>query len=300
MNGLNFNLFGNVKVTRQDDPFEELRIGPLSQSLLAYLLLFPRPHRREELIDLFWDRNNLDTIRRCLSTTLWRLRGELAGEGNEPYILTASNGDISFNRKSQHWLDIAAFEENAHQGLTRPLAEMTAGEAAALEDAVQLYVGDLLEGSYADWTLSPREYLRSLHLKCLARLMEYYEGQKLYEQSIDFGTRIIALDPLREEIYRALMRLFYQTGRREEAVRLYDTCCRLLAKELHIQPLAETRALHGRIAAAQELQRDASTDPVAGELTGIHQRLDVVTNNLLTLTDQLERMLRQVQILIDR
>lgn len=297
MDGLNFCLFGVVKVTRQGDPREELRIIPLAQALLVYLLLFPRQHRREVLIDLFWGGNNLDAARRCLSTTLWRLRRELEAGQREPYILITANGDIGFNTQSPHQVDVAIFEENVRYGLLRPLAAMGLDEIAALETAAQLYCGDLAESIYSNWILSPREHLRSLYLKTLSRLMEYYERQKLYERSIAYGRQIIVMDPLREEVHRMLMRLHYQDGQRGEAIRQYETCRRLLAQELHVRPMAETDSLFECIVASQELEATPLDSHEPGELSGVNQRLDTLINGLEELREQVQQMLRAVQAL---
>ena len=57
----------------------------------------------------------------------------------------------------------------------------------------------------------------------------------------------IALAPWQEEAHRTLMRLLAVDGRRSAALAQYETCRRALARELDVEPSAETIALYERI-----------------------------------------------------
>lgn len=249
MGVLHIQLFGGFHLLRADET--AISLQPTVQIFLAYLLLNRhRPHCREVLSGLFWGARDESQARRCLSTTLWRLRQELEPDGTPhgTFVVTTHSGEIGFNGRSQdYWLDIAAFEQKAGMGLTCPAAEMGAAEAQQLEEAADLYTGDLLEGFYDDWVLAHRERLRAQYIKCLGRLMRYHSQQGGYEQGIYYGRKILEMDPLREAVHRELIRLYEQNGERAQAVRQYEQCCQILNEELDIPPMPETQALYKQL-----------------------------------------------------
>ena len=168
-------------------------------------------------------------------------------------------GEVGFNRESDHWLDVAVFEEQAALVVRKPVHVMEADDARQLENGIQLYVGELLEGFYDDWALRERERLRSLYLKSLAHLMRYYGHNGTCENAIACGQQILNLDPLREEIHREVMRLYLQSGQRTMAIRHYKSCFRILDAELGITPMEETQALYHQILQGTGSQQAKST-----------------------------------------
>ncbi|MCC7416597.1 MAG: bacterial transcriptional activator domain-containing protein [Acidobacteria bacterium] len=68
----------------------------------------------------------------------------------------------------------------------------------------------------------------------------------------------VALEPFREEGYRRLMRIHAALGDRAEALRVYEACRALLAKELGTDPSPETQAVHQDVRDARS-GRAAST-----------------------------------------
>jgi DNA-binding SARP family transcriptional activator len=78
------------------------------------------------------------------------------------------------------------------------------------------------------------------------------------------------LNPLQEEIHREMMRLYLENGQRALAVRQYQICCSILAKELGIAPMEETKALSTQI--LNQPGRDA-LNPPPQESTGVDQAL---------------------------
>lgn len=249
ISALQIFLLGNIRVCRPDTQ-GHMKIPRIVKSLLAYLLLYRnRVHCREILADLFWGDQPEEKARSCLNTTIWRLRCAIEPEGvsKGTYLLTTPDGEVGFNNKSEYWLDIAAFEEKVSVLLKKHIHMMKTVEVKNLEKSLQLYRGDLLEGYYDTWALRERERLRSLYLKSLAHLTNYYEDQGAYEKSLTYGREILFEDPLREEIHRKVMRLYIKIGKRTDAVRHYYECCKILDSELNIEPMEETKALYKKI-----------------------------------------------------
>lgn len=241
---LRIQLLGAVRVCHADHTYDA-RLTHTLQPLLAWLVLNrKKTHAREALTELFWAEQREDRARRCLSTALWRLKQALEPDGVEPgaYLISTA-ATVGFNNDSDHWLDVAAFEEGA--GLLRALghARGNAHDWRRAEGAIEHYTGDLLEGFYEDWAIRERERLRLLYLDSLATLLTHHSQAAAHDDTLRCGQQILALDPLREDIHRELIRLHLQRGHRALALRQYEQCRAVLAEELGVEPMAETRAL---------------------------------------------------------
>lgn len=229
MAALRIQLFGTVQVSHEGRSLDGRLIHTV-QSLLAWLLLNRRKtHAREALAAQFWGDQSESRARSCLSTALWRLRQVLEPDGvPRGTYLIAHPSVVGFNCDSDYWLDVAAFEEGVRKGS---------------EDAVACYTGDLLEGFYDDWALRERERLRILYLNCLGTLLRRHSEYDAIEQALECGRQILALDPLREDIHREVIRLHVRNGQRGLALQQYEACRAALQNELGVEPMEETRAL---------------------------------------------------------
>ncbi len=266
MNVLRISLFGYVQM-ECDSWTSEVKAPPVIQALLAYLLLKrDHYHRREILADLFWSDYDKNRARSCLSTALWRLRRVLEPEGvpKGTYLLTTPTGEVGFNWESAHWVDVVVFEEGVTETLEKPIQMMVTADIQNLEKALNLCTSDLLEGFYDDWAINERERLRQLYSNGLEHLMRYYKHQGAYIQSLVCGQQILDYDPLRESIHREMMRLYWKNGQSARAVRQFQTCRDILAKELNIAPMEETQLLFANIMSSTN-QYDAC--PTIGENT---------------------------------
>ena len=249
MSTLRIFLFGGVRVFHDDLP-PVAKITHRVQALLAYLLLQSHHGQpRDALTDLFWGDHSQERARNCLNTTLWRLRSALepAGIPHGTYLVTTPSGGIGFNWESDYWLDTQVFEKCTNCILACPISGMETSDAQDLENALRLYADELLDGFYDDWALRERERMRCLYLNSLAQLMRYYRQHGAYEKGLTCGQQILNLDPLREEVHREIMWLYLAMGQRAMAVKQYEMCRRILAKELGIPPMEETEALYNRI-----------------------------------------------------
>jgi DNA-binding SARP family transcriptional activator len=241
---LHIQLLGAVRVFHANHTYDA-RLTQTLQPLLAWLVLNRRKtHAREALTELFWGEQRGDRARRCLSTALWRLKQALEPDGVQPgaYLISTA-ATVGFNSESDHWLDVAAFEEGV--ALIRNLGHRTgdAQDWLRAERAIGHYTGDLLEGFYDDWAIRERERLRLLYLDSLATLLTHYSQADAHDDALRCGQQILALDPLREDIHRELIRLHLQRGHRALALRQYEQCRAVLDEELGVEPMEETRAL---------------------------------------------------------
>jgi DNA-binding SARP family transcriptional activator len=212
--------------------------------------------------------------------------------------LTTPSGEIGFDFDSDHWLDIDVFEEKIKQGMARPVPAMDAADARALEEAQSLYTRELLEECYGEWVFRERERLNLLYLNSLARLMRYYEYHENYEQSLGCGQKILAIDPLREQVHRHIMRLYMKCGQRALAVQQYEACRAVLAEELHIPPMAETQALRDEIVATSKVSKSLPA-PANGKSGSLHHALLQLKAAIQNL-DQAQLQLEQAKLMVTR
>jgi TolB-like protein/DNA-binding SARP family transcriptional activator len=124
-----------------------------------------------------------------------------------------------------------------------------------LERAVALYRGDLLDGfslgeePFEDWLRVERERLRTIAIAALEKLVLHYLAVDDFARCTQAATRLLALEPLREDIHRALMRAYAAQDRINLALKQYEICRDVLLRELGLQPEPETRALHEELRA---------------------------------------------------
>ena len=121
----------------------------------------------------------------------------------------------------------------------------------ALKAAVALYEGDFMGGfSLADnspfelWLLAKREHCHRQAVETLERLARFYEETADFARAIECARRLLVLESWRESYHRLLMRNLAEAGQRKAALAQYEQCCQQLAKELGVEPSAETRKLY--------------------------------------------------------
>lgn len=262
----------------QLDYFNLVRI----QELFSFLLLHRhRPHRREALIEVLWGENIPKQAKKYLRQLLWQLRSgsQVLSKSADYEILSADEEWISLCPKADILLDVDEFEQA--YALTRDVdgAQLTSTQAQALQNAVKLYTGDLLEGWYQDWCLFERERLQNIYLLMLDKLMKYSEAQAMFETGIQYGIQALRCDLAREITYRCLMRLCCLTGDRTGALRYYARCEESLRTELEVEPTEETRALW------QEICADRYPAPAFSSRILVQDDISYDPQNLANLLD---------------
>lgn len=241
MPGLRIHLLGPLNVFRGSDPLPGFPTQK-SRGLFAYLALHRgRGHSRSILMGRFWGDSPEGVARKNLRTDLWRIRTVLEPSGVQPgSCLTVHHDEVALSDEPEHWLDTHAFEEGLDRAARAPSEEE---EARLLRGALALYRGDLLEGLYHDWCIFERERLRLRFLDALDRMIRHHEARGEWTEAAGYGQRLLAHDPLREQVHRSIIRCHLALGDRAAALRQFDDCVRFLRDDLQVEPSAETRAL---------------------------------------------------------
>ena len=251
MSRLCIRLLGPFHVTLGGKPVTTFRSSKV-RALLSYLTVeAKRPHRREALAALFWpdwpDRAELANLR----AALFNLRQAIGDSIATPPFLLSDRDAVQFNSASDHWLDVATFEQQIAAGRDALSHKVNPVSAIyCLQSAADLYRGDFLEGFSADgcpgfeeWIVLKREQLRRRVLETLDQLTVMHEENGELGKAQSCAWRQLELDPPREEAHRQLMRLLALSGERSAALAQYETCVRVLAQELSVSPARETTLL---------------------------------------------------------
>jgi DNA-binding SARP family transcriptional activator len=213
-----------------------------TRALLAVLALDPgHLVPRGKVAALLWSEQSEDAARHALRQCLLDLRQVLATAKLEA---VRTETDLIGLEPSRVVVDTARFERQVAQGT-----------AEALQEAVELYRGDLLEGfsvkesAFEDWLRAERERLRSQAVGAMRKLLAHHIRQKESDTAFQVALRLLALEPFDETVHRALMQLYVETGRRSAALRQYEDCVELLGRELGVEPETATRELYRKLVA---------------------------------------------------
>lgn len=246
---LRVRLFGRVSVERHGQALAGFSASKV-QELFSYLLLHRgRPHPREALASLLWGESPTVHSKKYLRQALWQLQGALRYEcdpGGGRLLLIDADW-VQLNAAAGLWLDVADFERASALAQGVPAEFLDAGIVNALQTAVGLYQGDLLEGWYQNWCLRERDRLQDVLLGILDKLMGHCESHELFDAGLQYGVLSLRHDPARECTHQRLMRLQYLAGDRAAALRQYDRCAVALDGELGVKPSEVTVALYQQI-----------------------------------------------------
>lgn len=249
---LAIHLFGDFRVRGPSNTL--LRFPTRKSKALLACIALKREQRalRVSLAGELWPDAPEERAQRALNTEVWRLRTALRDGGADPdRLLETSFDTLGLAPGADIWVDVAAFER-ATVDLARFEARLPSDAAVVegLAQAVGLYSGDLMEGVYEEWCLVHRETYRARLIAALEVLLRVRMEEHHWEEAIDYGRRLLAIDPLLEHVHRALMRCQYIRGNRAAALKQYEACVAVLRDELGVQPMEDTRAAHETIMAA--------------------------------------------------
>jgi predicted ATPase/DNA-binding SARP family transcriptional activator len=213
-------------------------------ALLAYLAVTDSRHTRDHLASLFWPGYGQWDARRNLSRTLSDLN-QLLPDG----WLDADRQTACLSRNGDIWVDVWALAQMQQEA---PDA-VPPGEYAELLTRCQ---ADFLAGftlpdtaEFDDWQSQETNRLRREVIKGIDTLVARFSAMGASAQAVEHAQRRLQLEPLDEEGHRSLMRLYAQLGQRNQALRQFSECERILEEELGVTPAVETRQLFEEIRA---------------------------------------------------
>ena len=260
MGNLHFTLLGPPEVRHND---QVLRFSTRKErALLIYLAVEGRVHVRKKLSEFLWPEGDAMHGRAALRITLLHLRQTLGeGTGLDPVAhLLITRDTLGLDFTSHIDLDLHTLHESWTLARASAPTALTMSEndhrnlLAQLQQATNLPRGEFLEDfslrdapDFDDWVRFQREYWHLHTSEIFDRLSHLqFEAGKL-AAAIETVNRWLVFDPLHEDAYRRLMRLYFASGDRASALHAYDVCQVRLATGMQIEPTPETVALASRM-----------------------------------------------------
>ena len=242
-----------------------------SQALIAFLAAKPGQRvSRDKVALLLWSSTGPEQARQSLRQTLSTLRKELSQISPDSRILVEENDLLGVDENVLE-VDVVTFESLVASGLE-----------SALDEATRLYRGDFLDGFYINedrfdqWVLGERDRLHRMALRAHMHLIDLQSRRGATDDAIITAQKSLRIDMLQEPVHRALMRLYMQSGDLVNALQQFETCAKVLKRELRIDPDAETRSLYNEIV---KLRAKSSAEGREGE--DQHNTVLIVEDNVL-------------------
>jgi SAM-dependent methyltransferase/DNA-binding SARP family transcriptional activator len=185
-------VLGRFEVTREERVLPAAAWTRRKAAALLQRLALERRPLKDQAIEFLWPEADPTSGANNLYRTLHALRRTLdatLGPGTADATLTFADGVLSLSEAV--WVDVREFELlcAAASGVPSRLRR------ANLEQALALYVGDLLpDERYVEWTLAPREALRSRRREAsLALAAEWRDTNEYTRAAAPFNALLTAL-----------------------------------------------------------------------------------------------------------
>lgn len=225
---------GRTSVAVNREPLTGEAVWPKSLALIVYMAREPGPDRREEILGVLWPDRDEKRARRALNQLLYTLR-----KASPELDLESVSDALDFGREV--WLDVEEFERRLDVG--------------DLKGALELYGGPFLhdlslgEPEFDHWADRQRADLRRKFRKAALQLSNQAKEAGYIDEAVAYCRRLVESDALDDEAQHLLIECLYLRGDRLLALRHYERYCEILARELDVQPLDQTRELVTRIKA---------------------------------------------------
>lgn len=238
---IEIRILGRLRVRRPDGSIvdnTEWRTGKTADLVRMLALAGGRPVRVDTLLDSLWPSVEETKARASLRTAASQIRRTLGVDCIERGFDGLALNDA--------WIDAEAFTVLANEGRAHARGGHHAQVVRIAREAEALYVGDLdchVAGEET-WVSEARENLASLRRDLLTEAAESALALGWFRDAEDLATRALRADGMAERPHRLLMSAYAGLGETDKALRVFDRCRRLLAKELGVDPSPLTQAVH--------------------------------------------------------
>jgi DNA-binding SARP family transcriptional activator len=206
------------------------------RALLAWLALHPGLQPRPAVASVFWPDVLDDSARASLRSALWALRRAL---GEEAIVATRDRVGLA----PDTWVDVLEADRLRREG--------------GLDEALELCDGAFLPGLDEEWAHAAQDEQRERLVALLEELATVAARDGDLRRAVALTRRQAALEPLSEEIHRALMRRLDAAGDRGAALAEYTELRSRLVTRLRTGPSHDTQRL------AAELREGVAAAPAS-------------------------------------
>ena len=267
---MNFRVLGPFGV--YDNHGREVELGGRQQRIVLATLLL---HRNEvvsvdRLIDAVWDEQAPANAVKNVQIYVSRLRKALEATSPESLVQTRPNGYVLAVAPGE--LDVDRFERLVEEGRRALAAGEPAQAETSLREALALWRGEpLADFAYDSFAQSEIARLEELRLAALEERLQADLALGRHEDVTAELRGLVAQHPLRERLRGQLMLALYRSGRKADALRVYDEARRALAEELGLEPSESLQGLQRAVltddpslAAPPRVAPSRKRGPIAG------------------------------------
>jgi DNA-binding SARP family transcriptional activator len=151
------------------------------------------------------------------------------------------DGEYQLNAEFSYRIDTEQFDRLISEGEAARRERDFERSVVLYEQAVALYRGEFMQGSYDPWVEEQRSYYREQYLRMLEALAGVAEKRREFVRAMDLAQKILRDDPFREDIHCLIMRAQAALGNRVAVKEQYDTLRALLQRELGVEPAMKTQ-----------------------------------------------------------
>jgi len=239
-------LLGQFRLLKAGEPLP-MRNAVKAQVLLASLALEQDfAASRETLLNALWPNTDSALAGQSLNSLVHSLRKQLGDQLGGASPLVYLDGYYRLNVEAGIGIDVCSFCALINTGEQHARSGHPIDALDCYRCAIQLYRGDLCINTDVQ-TLVEREHLRAQYLSLLARLADHHFDRVEYDQCLEYVSRLLAVDPCREDAHRLVMRCYARRGERAQALRQYQVCETVLRSEFDVAPEPATRQLQEQI-----------------------------------------------------
>jgi DNA-binding SARP family transcriptional activator len=236
MEQLTARLFGGLTVLHGGIPLDFP--SKKAATLFAYLVHNRGVgYSRGRLADLLWGDADETSARRNLSTTLWRVRAALRSVGK---VELQARGEMVCLVGDHDVLDV---DVDTFKSLVAVRGASDEQRLESLTRAEALYKGEFLQGFDCQWCEEDRRHYSALYSDVLDSIVDILFKRGEYAGSMSYLQKLLASDPLSEEVNARLMLAYHLTGKRSTALTLFDQFRVQLKTELGLEPSPATMEL---------------------------------------------------------
>ncbi|MPZ81085.1 MAG: MarR family transcriptional regulator [Actinophytocola sp.] len=206
--------------------------------------------RVDQLVEELWEESPPQSALTTVQTYIYQLRKLLklddkpTGGRATPTLLSHPGGYI-LQLPALDDIDANRFEALARRGRAELLAQRTEAASDTFREALSLWRGGFLEGvSTGPLLYSHTTRLDELRRTVLALRIEADLQLGRHQEIIGELTSLVSGEPTREDFSAKLMIALYRSGRRADALGVYQRIRTALVDELGLDPAQELQRLH--------------------------------------------------------
>jgi SARP family transcriptional regulator, regulator of embCAB operon len=204
----------------------------------------------DQLIDELWPDGPPNTVKTIVQTYIYQLRKQLARASRSPHsaaLLVTRPGGYMLTLPYDN-VDIFQFEQLMGRGKAALQDGQPARAADLLQESVSLWRGPVL----ADVLRGPilhalAVYLEEERLEAVSLRIDADLASNRHREVVAELRRLIAAHQLHESFYIRLMQALHRSGRRGDALTVYQQLRQVLDQDLGLAPSAEAQQIQYQI-----------------------------------------------------